>query len=157
MALRPRCSVVALGALLAGACPDSVSRPPADAAVDAEPAPDAGVDAALVCGEAEAVGASHDHCLGCGLPCGDDRPFCCLGTCCAEECGQAVNDCAPDPDPTRPTEAGGGPDGCQDLGFSALNCFDCGVGCGPSRPFCCDHQCCADECGAQGNDCSDEP
>jgi len=152
---RPVVGGLALAALLL-AC-SGIATPPLDAGVDAAPALDASVDAAPVCSELDQVGESHDHCLGCGQPCPASQPFCCLATCCAEECGQAVNDCSPSPDPTRPTDFGDRDDGCQDPGWSARNCFDCGIGCRPARPFCCGFMCCAEECGGVDNDCSDEP
>lgn len=143
--------------LFTAGCPSEPRSVPAtDAGADATVGADAATDAAApVCGPDDGVFATHDHCRGCGQPCDDAHPFCCAGTCCAEECGSAVNVCSPGPDPLRPDSAGDGDDQCAELGWSHDNCFDCGVGCGSARPFCCGGTCCVDECAQEPNDCSD--
>jgi hypothetical protein len=134
-----------MGALAARCSGGTTSRAP-DASPDAiEPLPDAAADA-----EPDAPPPDLN-------PCGVVRPFACVDTCCAEECGSAVNDCSPTPDPTLAIEAPGpdaGVDACIDEFLTHDDCLGCGVACDDTRPFCCGATCCRDECGQVGNDCA---
>lgn len=135
-----------------------------DAATDASA--DANTDASCLL-DAD-VGFTHDNCLGCGVPCGDDRPFCCAGTCCADECGSPGNDCFPTPagdgdadvDADIDVDVDADADGDVDAGADAgcgedefvtyENCLGCGVSCYALFPFCCVGSCCENECGSGG-------
>lgn len=133
---------------------DAALDAPSDAALDAfDPGP---------CPERPIELRTHDDCLGCGLPCGPRRPFCCGYVCCTDECGAPDNTCSIEPeeippllDAGPPIDAGWrlDPDAGCDL-TDPLNCLGCGVACHPGRPFCCAGGCCSEECGSLPNDCS---
>jgi hypothetical protein len=128
-----------------GGVPDAEAPPALDAAVIGE------------CPERSLLDRTHDDCLGCGDPCGPKRPFCCMGTCCEEECGTVANTCSTVSEPQEDAgfeadaDADGDADGCDHHVYET--CLGCDRPCTASYPFCCGSTCCQEECGAVPNQC----